>query len=248
MATRCSKVLNAVRHAIERELRLIRAPQNVKLTLLDVGCWDGSSTESYGRILDARTFGIEVFHREAQRARNRGIDVKEVDIESQPFPWPESSFDVIVVNQVFEHLKNVWLPMSEVARVVRVGGRLIFSVPNLSSLHNRAMLAFGVQPSSIRTFGPHVRGFAFSETRQFLEYGGCFRVRRTRGVGFYPFPTAIARPLAAAIPSASHTVVFIAERLGQGDPGAWLRHASGSATSEQTFYLRGDQISAASEK
>src|SRR6058998_2525147 len=57
--------------------------------------------------------------------------------------------------QVFEHLKNVWLPMSEIARVLCAGGHLVFSVPNLASLHNRALLAFGRQPTSIRTFGPH---------------------------------------------------------------------------------------------
>src|SRR5205823_11009821 len=128
--------------------------------LLDIGCWDGASTARYGESLGAAALaGIEVFDGPARVAEERGIDVARRDLERETFPWPDAAFDVVVANQVFEHLKNIWLPLSEAYRVLKAGGHLVVSVPNLASLHNRVLLAFGRQPTSIHTLGPHVRGY-----------------------------------------------------------------------------------------
>ena len=106
----------------------------------------------------------------AARPRLHGLSVEQVrlDLETAKFPWPDASVDVIVCNQVFEHLKNIWLPMSEIHRVLAPGGWLLLSVPNLGSLHNRMMLGLGLQPTSIRTLGPHVRGYTAHEIRRYL--------------------------------------------------------------------------------
>jgi SAM-dependent methyltransferase len=218
---------------IEREV----APHGPARALLDVGCWDGEHTERYARSLRCQAYGIEVFDEPARRAAARGVRVERVDLETQVFPWPDGSMDVVVCNQVFEHLKNVWTPMSEIARVLRPGGWLAISVPNLGSLHNRVLLALGRQPTSIRTLGPHVRGYTFGEFRRFVTLGGAFRIERAVGVGFYPLPVGLAGPLAALWPGASHTTVVLA-RKREGGPAApwldWFRHEQ--ALGLQTFY------------
>ena len=233
----CSQVLAEVRRAIEGELRTLRAEAAGPLSLLDIGCWDGEPTAAYARILGGKASGVEVYAEQAAAARARGIDVHETDLELEPFRWPDASFDVVVVNQVFEHLKNIWLPMSEIARVLRVGGHVVFSVPNLSSLHNRVLLALGVQPTSIKTFGPHVRGFTFAEARSFVGFGGCFQLRRAVGVGFYPFPARMATPLARFWVSACHTPVLVARREAVADARPWLTSVRGEGElAAQTFY------------
>ena len=233
MSGRCTAVLTELRETIERELAGIRRSAGRPLSLLDVGCWDGDATARYRELLGGAAFGAEVFPTQAALARHRGIEVAEVNLEAQRLPWPDASVDVVIANQVFEHLKNVWLPMAEIARVLAPGGTLVFSVPNLASLHNRAMLAFGLQPSSIRTFGPHVRGFTYAQVREFLEHGGYLRVERTVGVGFYPLPPKLAAPLARAWTSACHTPVFLARRIaGAGIVPPW----SGMGEGEQTHY------------
>jgi len=50
------------------------------------------------------------------------------------------------------------------------------------------MLAFGVQPSSIRIWGPHVRGFTKREFTNFFLSSGHYELVAIIGVGFYPFP------------------------------------------------------------
>src|SRR5437867_2719608 len=188
MSRMCSQVLAEVHRSILGLLRQITSSARVS-TLLDVGCWDGGTTIEYSRAAGgARAYGIEVFQDPASQAAGRGISVAVMDLERDRFPWPDQSMDLIVCNQVFEHLKNVWLPMSEIARVLRVGGHLLFSTPNLASLHNRVLLAVGLQPTSIRTFGPHVRGFTLGQARAFLCAGGVFHTRQVVAAGFYPLP------------------------------------------------------------
>jgi SAM-dependent methyltransferase len=237
--TRCSDVLERVFETIQDELRTVRSEADRPLSLLDVGCWDGSATQTYASILGGPAHGIEIFADEAKTARTRGVCVEEIDLETQPFPWKGATFDVVVANQVFEHLKNVWLPMSEIARVLRTDGYLIFSVPNLSSLHNRVMLAFGFQPSSIRTFGPHVRGFTYRQMREFVTLANCFHIERIRGVGFYPVSAMVAAPLARLWRGASHTPVIVARRSTTSAHDAWLTNIRLERANGQQTHYRG---------
>src|ERR1043166_1212398 len=223
MSRMCAAVLDELHRVIKALLvRNVRRREG-PLRLLDVGCWDGAATIEYAERIGAEPYGIEIFEEPAQNARERGIHVTRLDLEKGNFPWDDGRFDVVVANQVLEHLKNVWLPMSEIYRVLRPCGHAILSVPNLASLHNRVMLAVGMQPTSIRTFGPHVRSFTMAEFRRFVEYGSVLRVTEARGVGFYPFPTALARLPAWLFPGASHTVVVAAEKTAEA-PGPWLRY------------------------
>jgi len=240
MSQRCSAVLAEVSRTIENVITSLSrtSPGGAsRPRLLDVGCWEGEATGRYTRLLGAEPHGIEVFPGPAARARDRGIAVVRLDLERDAFPWADATMDVVIANQVFEHLKNVWLPMSEIFRVLRPGGHLVFSVPNLASLHNRAMLAFGVQPSSIRTFGPHVRGYTYREARRFVELDGGLRIVRALGAGFYPFPARAASPLARAWPGASHTVVLLARKTRDGAGAPWQAYIEGSlADGLQTAY------------
>ena len=46
-----------------------------------------------------------------------------------------STFDVVFATQVFEHLPHPWRAASEIARILRPGGFLFFSVPFLELYH-----------------------------------------------------------------------------------------------------------------
>lgn len=236
MSARCTEVVHALHRAIMRELATIRREAGRPLSVLDVGCWDGKATVAYREALQGPAAGVEVYPGPAGEARGRDVEVAEVDIETGRLPWPDGQFDVIVANQVFEHLKNVWLPMGEIGRLLAPEGTLVFSVPNLASFHNRVMLAFGYQPSSIRTFGPHVRGFTYRQAREFVELGGFLQVVRARGVGFYPIPARQASVPANLWVGGCHTPILIAKRMASpGVTPPWESLAS-SQMGEQTFY------------
>lgn len=231
----CSRVLDEIHLTLQRELRAL--PRTGRATdLLDVGCWDGVGTMRYAEALGgANAHGIEVFEAQAAEAEQRGVEVARVDLEADMFPWADASMDVVVCNQVLEHLKNIWRPLAEMHRVLRPGGHALVSVPNLASLHNRLLLAAGRQPTSIRTFGPHVRGYAFGEFRSLLERDGAFRVVRALGVGFHPVPSPWGAPLARLWPGAAHSILFVVRREAGRAP--WLGYLTGELEGGlQTFY------------
>ncbi len=222
---RCSKI----HHSLNVEInRLLVKHAKKGGSLLDVGCWDGSTTLTYAKSLSAKSiFGIEGMVAPAQKARESGLTVVEVDIESQAWKLPVASIDTVVCNQVFEHLKNIFLPYDEIASVLAPGGTLIISVPNLASFHNRVMLALGMQPSSIRIWGPHVRGYALQEFVSFLEFGGIFQIIEIYGVGFYPLsPNTGGNIIANIWKSACHTPIFVLRRSAVTHTGDFVRHYS----------------------
>lgn len=240
MSRLCSAVLLEVRAVIERlveELPLEAAPGG-RLRLLDVGCWDGSATVRYAAACGAEALGVEIFEAPASEARGRGIEVVPLDLETQALPWADDSVDIVVANQVLEHLKNIWLPMGEMHRVLRPGGRAILSVPNLASLHNRVLLALGLQPTSIATFGPHVRGFTRREFERFVGHEGALAIERSVGVGFLPLMPPWTRPLSWLWPGGSHTIVVVA-RKARDRPAPWPAWLAGEQEAGVQTHYRG---------
>lgn len=237
----CGETLGEVHHAIVDLLATHARPAvaGAAPRLLDVGCWDGEQTVRYAAPIGAELSGVEFFAEPARVAAARGIAVARLDLEHDTFPHPDGSFDVVVVNQVLEHLKNIWLPLAEMYRVLRVGGVLVASVPNLGSLHNRVLLAAGVQPTSIRVRGPHVRGYTVREFRDLLALDGALEVVAVRGVGFHPLPPRAAAPLARLWAGASHTPVYVARKVAaRRHPDPWTAYReSEDAAGVQTAYV-----------
>ena len=233
----CTRILVEVGDKIERLLRRIAA-QRRGPTLLDVGCWDGGFSRRCGAALEAeRILGVEVYGDPAAVAERSGLEVARIDLESERLPWADGTVDVLVCNQVLEHLKNVWLPMTEMHRVLRLGGHAVLSVPNLASLHNRVLLALGRQPTSIRVFGPHVRGYTFREFCDFVERGGAYKIERRLTAGFPPVPPPWSAPLSAVWPGAGHTTIVLGRKTEARPP--WLDYISGEIEGGmQTFYAR----------
>jgi SAM-dependent methyltransferase len=238
MSERCTEVLVEVGDAIEHLLRGI-APEHRDPTLLDVGCWDGELSERCGAALGAkRMLGVEVYEEPALAAEAKGLEIARVDLETGRLPWEDGSVDVVVCNQVLEHLKNIWLPMTEMHRMLRPGGHAVLSVPNLASLHNRVLLALGRQPTSVRVFGPHVRGYAFREFRDLVALGSAYEVERALTAGFYPLPAAWSHPFSSLWAGAGHTTIVLARKTATAPP--WLDYIKGEVEDGmQTFYGAG---------
>src|SRR5690606_12190776 len=68
-------------------------------------------------------------------AQDAGLDLRRCDIEREPMPAEDGSFEAVVFNELFEHLRiDPIFTLSEVHRVLKPGGLLYLSTPNLRSL------------------------------------------------------------------------------------------------------------------
>lgn len=70
------------------------------------------------------------------------------DFNTCTMPYVDCCFDLIVCEQVIEHLHNTSWFLSEIHRVMEPGGHLIISTENLVSLPNIAMMLAGRAPYS----------------------------------------------------------------------------------------------------
>lgn len=119
---------------------------NIKL--LDCGCDNGQFTLRLAAKLNTKQiYGIEVNETAIPEAKQRGIEVKKSDLNFK-FPFRSNSFDVVVADQVIEHLWELDNFVSEIYRVLRPGGYTIISTENLASWHNICALLLGMQPFS----------------------------------------------------------------------------------------------------
>ena len=173
-------------------------------SVLDIGAGRGEDLLSARAVHPgAALHAIEVFPPNVEILRHHGIRVVELDLERDPFPFADETIDVVIANQILEHTKEVFWIFHQITRVLATGGQLVIGVPNLAALHNRVLLLLGRQPSVIKTASAHVRGFTRQDLRHFLDaaFPGGFALREQGGANFYPFPPALARPLARALPN-----------------------------------------------
>jgi SAM-dependent methyltransferase len=62
-------------------------------------------------------------------------DVDHFDVERDPFPYPDEHFDLVIAGEIIEHL--IYDPMHmlmEAGRVLREGGFLLVTTPNVGSI------------------------------------------------------------------------------------------------------------------
>jgi len=64
-----------------------------------------------------------------------GVSTHRADIEREQLPFPDGTFDLVLLCQTLEHLRwDPLLPLAETARVLRPGGEAIVSVPQITPL------------------------------------------------------------------------------------------------------------------
>jgi SAM-dependent methyltransferase len=184
-------------------------------SICDLGCHDGSWTvEVINRARPERTFGIEIVEASAMEARSRGIRVLIADL-SRPFPLGDAMLDLVHANQVIEHVADIDRFLSEIRRVLRVGGTAIISTENASSWHNIAASVLGWQMFSLTNVSSRASGLgnplaihrhiepklASWTHKTVFSYRGLLEVMklhdlrpvRVLGAGYYPLPARLGR-------------------------------------------------------
>lgn len=185
--------------------------------ILDIGCGKGDDLitirDSIG--IDNELYGIEMYEPNVKKCQEQGINISSSNIECEALPYSDQYFDVVVCNQVIEHLKEIFYVFSEISRVVKPDGLIVVGVPNIAAWHDRLAILLGNQPTCLKILGPHVRGYTVPSFRKFIETDGFFAFSRFKGSGFYPFPAFIAKSLSKMFPSLSTAVFFDIKRTAK---------------------------------
>ncbi|MBN1518351.1 class I SAM-dependent methyltransferase [Candidatus Sumerlaeota bacterium] len=115
------------------------------------------------------------------------------NVEQDRFPFDDDAFDAVLFCEILEHLTADPLrAMLEIKRVLRPGGLLILTTPNVARLENVARMLAGeniYDPySGYGPYGRHNREYTLDELRRWLGELG-FRIDRAYTSDVHPHAT-----------------------------------------------------------
>ena len=159
--------------------------------------------------------------------RSSGVAEVVWNLEEVPYPLPDDSFDVVLLTEVYEHLRDYPVRvLQESRRILRPGGRLYLTTPNAAYVVTRLRALVGRSVGSPLPdwigglpHARHAREYTFGEMATLIEYAGLtvvssesrhFHLRVGRGGIAAPGKRALAL-LARVRPTLGPEIVMVCE-------------------------------------
>jgi SAM-dependent methyltransferase len=200
------------------EVRAFIQSRPAGAAIVDLGCGEGVLVREF-RAAGREISGIDMNY------EGEGVTLGDV----RHTALPESSFDVAMMLDVFEHLAFEDQPatLDEVRRILRPGGTLLLSVPNLAHFNSRVtfLLKGRLDRTDIETNHPGER--PLGDYERLLDSSG-FAIERRLGITFTApilyrhlicrHPAALRwlhdlmEPLARALPALAMLTLFECRR------------------------------------
>lgn len=210
---------------------LHRRDPGVTGPLIDLGCGMGALTAYAGRRLGIDDLiGVDHDHGRLEIAARRGIRGLQLDLNAELVPLPPGKAGVVTSFGLLAYLKLYDNTLGEAHRLLRDGGWLLVSMPNLASWGNRLALLLGYQPHAVAvsrhrqagTMGrrapgasaktpPLLHGATLRCMRRLLDAYG-FDVVAVRGFAPGPKRRVLVDRLANRIPSLSRRYLLLARK------------------------------------
>lgn len=136
-----------------------------KGNLLDIGCGAGFFLDAAAE-QGLSVYGVELSTEAASKTRQRHKNIFNGPLENAKYQ--DSFFDVVAIFDLIEHVLDPDITIKEIHRIVKPGGLIIFTTPDISSWHARIMGKYWYQ------INPHQHLFYFSPhtMKKILEKNG----------------------------------------------------------------------------
>ena len=147
---------------------LIDRCPNLTGNLLDLGSGTGATIQLAKVNFDVSTYAVD-YTDTLMGLPNQKVDV--VDLNHCKLPYEDNFFDAVIFTEVIEHLENHRGILKEINRVIKSGGVLVMSTPNILNLKSRVrFLTYGfynlfgplhVNESEIHSTGSHINPISY---------------------------------------------------------------------------------------
>jgi len=105
-----------------------------KLHVLDFGCGQGAFSQrliDLGMVVDA----CDINTRQVKANVNRKIEL-DLNREIPPEKFPDK-YDLILAFEIIEHLQNPWKYLEDCLKLLKIGGIIMLTTPNISNFVSR---------------------------------------------------------------------------------------------------------------
>lgn len=211
------------RSRLAHDLDIVRAVVPRSSRILECGSVPLILTTAL-KTLDYDVIGCDLApERYQSAAAANGVRVVKCNIETEPLPFSDNEFDAVLFNELFEHLRiNPIFTLSEVVRILRPGGQLLLSTPNLRSigglrnllLRNKSFSCTAdvyEQYEKLEKLGHmgHVREYTTREVSDFLSNIG---LEKPSLIFRGEYSSRVDRTLIKVFPSLSPFVTYLAAK------------------------------------
>jgi methionine biosynthesis protein MetW len=143
--------------------------------IIDIGCGEGSfGTRIRGRYKEL--YGIDISKDAVELAMQSGVIASCVNLNVDPAPFPDGFFDAAVTLDVIEHVFDPIRFVKEIHRILRPGGYVVVSTPNIRKIQRVITLMKGRFPHTsydpVGFDGGHLHYFTSRDLQDILESCG----------------------------------------------------------------------------
>jgi len=153
-------------------------------SVLDVGCYPMHVFEEMRK----RGYKVEGIASEFEKVEG----IKSLNIEKNKWPFASNSFDLVLMTEIVEHLVgNPMVYLKEAKRVLKRGGKILVTTPNVIRLQNLVMLLmekniyFPMGQLRQNIYFRHNREYAKKELESILREAG-FETEAGFFIGYPP--------------------------------------------------------------
>ena len=107
--------------------------------VLDLGCGDGEILKILSNDSGATVLGVEINQEDINACIKSGLNVIEQDIDQGLENFGDQSFDVVIMSQTIQVLRE---PKKALMEVTRIGKESIVTIPNFGHISTRLNLLF----------------------------------------------------------------------------------------------------------
>jgi SAM-dependent methyltransferase len=141
----------AVRGTHENVLALVTGAFPRGVEVLDVGAGRGGLSR---KLLDAG-YRVRACDLDPQAFAVQGVECRRVDAGGG-LPYADASFELVLAVELVEHIEGHAVLFDEIGRVLRSGGSVLFTTPNILSLKSRMRFLLSGYFYSFGTLDPDV--------------------------------------------------------------------------------------------
>ena len=113
-----------------------------RLKVLDVGCSKGFIAKEF-KDNNFEFYGVEYNKEDAKEARKYYREIKVLDLDKEKPNYKSDSFDIIIMADIIEHLKESSRTVRHFTKFLKKGGVMVVSTANVANLYVRLKLLFG---------------------------------------------------------------------------------------------------------